>query len=226
MSLINLLMCVKIQQSWDNMSQNCFVRLYQKAKEQKLTLIVSLIYNFIWSICKIVLGFVTNAYFFIISGVSTFVFGVIKTIYYKNYKQEDYKTLQSKSIVICILLIFSATLFSIYSARLFVINDVKEYGIIMSIAIASFSFAELGYSIYNFIRAKKKGNILFQCLKGTTIVSSLYAITLTQVALLSATKSTNNHYNAITGISCGVISILIGIYLLVKTIRTKQSDEK
>ena len=55
----------------------------------KLILNISMIYNIIWAICKIIFGSFTNGYFFCISGASTLLFGFIKRVYLKNFNSED-----------------------------------------------------------------------------------------------------------------------------------------
>jgi len=200
---------------------------YLKLKEKNVILLCSLIYSFLWSVAKIVFGVITGAYFFCISGASTQLIGFVKKIYFSNSKSED-ENKAIKSITISILIIISSALFVFYMARLFFISEVKNYGLIMSITIATFSFAELTISIINFVKAKKSNDMLLQAYKGCSLESSCFAIVLTQVALLSATNSTNNFYNGITGVVLGSFSILIGVYLLIVSLKNKklQSEQK
>lgn len=193
----------------------------KKAKQKQIVLLVSAAYNFVWAICKILFGVFSFSYFFCVSGATTLLFGFIKRIYLKNNTNSDTSEKIGKSITIGILLIVSSVLFTFYMARLFFISEVKNYGLILSISIATFSFAELGISIYNFIQAKKTQDILLQTFRCYSISSSSFAIVFTQVALLSATNSTNNSLNALTGVVAGLFSILVGIYAIVKAIKTK-----
>lgn len=198
-----------------------FLEIVKKAKQKKLFLLFSAIYNFAWAICKILLGVFNYAYFFCVSGASTLLFGFIKKIYLQNHNSDDEETKRGKSITIAIMTIISASLFSFYMARLFFIDDFKDYGLILSITIATFSFTEFGLSLYYFFKAKKSDDIMLQSFKGCTLASSCFAIVLTQVALLSATESTNNFLNGLTGVGFGFISIVIGIYVLIKSIKYK-----
>lgn len=185
-------------------------------KDNNVILYMSIAYNFSWAIGKILLGVFLRLYFFCVSGASTLLFGFIKQMYLKNYANDDMEERKGKSLTIAILLIASSSLFTFYMARLFFVDTTVEYGLIMSIAIATFSFTELGLSIYQFIKAKQSQDILNQSFRGCSLASSCYAIVLTQVALLSATKTSGNTYNAITGIVAGVFSIMIAIYIIVK----------
>lgn len=191
--------------------------LISECKQKKILLLISLVYNFIWSICKIIFGVLIQAYYFCVSGVSTIMFGFSKRLYLKHYDSENEREKVEKTVIVCILIILSGIFFTLYMARLFFISINREYDLILSIMIATFSFTEFVISICNFIKAKKQDDILLKSLRGCSIASSCYAITLTQTALLSATKNMNSVYNGITGVCFGVIVILIGTYLLIET---------
>lgn len=195
--------------------------LISKIKQKNILLLLSVVYSYTWAICKIIFGVFTFSYFFCISGASTLLFGFIKKIYLTNYKSNDFNEKCGKSITISILLIISSSLFTFYMAKFFFVEDIQSYGLILSIAIATFSFAELGISIYNFTRAKDSQDILLQSFRGCNLSSSCFAIVLTQVALLSATQTSNNFFNGLTGVIMGSFAILIGIYLLIKSIQAK-----
>lgn len=197
----------------------------KQAKRAQIVLLVSLIYNFVWSIAKIVFGVVMSAYFFCVSGASTMLFGFIKQIYLKtNSADEDEK--RGKSITIAILLIVSSALFSFYMARLFFLDESSNYGTILSIAIATFSFFELGMSISNFIKARKANDILLQTFRACNLASSCFAISLTQLALLSATHTPANFFNALTGVVFGAFAICIGVFMLVKAAKIGKAASK
>lgn len=197
-----------------------FSILKEKAKHINV-LLISVIYNFVWAVCKIIFGVFSGLYFFCVSGASTLLFGFTKQLYLKNHKLDDHAEKLGKSITIAILLIISSALFTFYMARLFFIDDTKQYGLILSIAIAAFSFAELGLSIYHFTKAKRTDDILLQTFRGCNLASSCFAIVLTQVALLSATESANNMLNGLTGVILGGFSVLIGVYLLIQCLKNR-----
>lgn len=197
-------------------------KIKEISKAKSIVLLISLVYNFIWAIAKIFFGVFNYAYFFCVSGASSLLFAFIKKVYLKNYKSDDFSTRRGKSITISVLLIGSCLFFTFYMARLFFVSDTKEYGLITSIAIATFSFTELGFSIYKFVKANKSKDILSMSFKGCSLVSACFSIVLTQVALLSATKTPANNYNALTGVIFGFISMCIGIYLLVYSINKKE----
>lgn len=199
-----------------------FFNLKEKAKQYHIVLLSSLVYNFVWAVCKIIFGVFTKGYFFCVSGASTLLIGFVKRVYLKNYYKDDFDLKKGKSITIAILIIISSALFGFYMARLFFIDSITEYGLIMSISIATFSFGELGFAIYNFVKARKNKDILQQSFRGCSLASSCFAITLTQVALFSAMETPANNLNALTGIIASALAILIGVYLLVKALKLKK----
>lgn len=139
-------------------------------------MLVCIAYNFVWAVCKIVFGVIYGSYFFCISGASTLTIGFSKKIYLTNFKSDDLKLKTTKSINISILLILSGLLFCFYMSRLFFISENIQYGLILSIAIATFSFVKFSIAICNFFKAKKTNDILFQSFKGCSLASSCFAI--------------------------------------------------
>lgn len=65
-------------------------------------------------------------------------------------------------------------------------------------------------------------NLLLRSFRGCNLISSCFAIMLTQTALLSATNTPAINYNAITGVVFGCISMLIAVFCLIKSAKTKQ----
>lgn len=190
---------------------------------KKTNLILSMVYGFVWSIGKILFGAFTGAYFFCVSGASSLLFAFVKKIYLKNFESEQESEKRSQSVAISVLIVVSGLLFTFYMARLFFIDEAQQYGLIWSIAIATASFVELGMSIYNIKKANKTNDVLLQSFRGCNLSASCYAIVLTQVALLSATETSANLYNAITGVGC--IAVIIGVICIVRASKTKIKRE-
>ena len=105
--------------------------------------------------------------------------------------------------------------------RMFFTQDNVQYGLIVSIAIATFLFCDFGVSLYGFICARKETDLLYQSFRASNLVSSLYAIVFTQVVLLFATNTYANFYNGVTEVVFGCICICIGSYTLINCVKTK-----
>ena len=59
-----------------------------------------MLYNFFWSIAKILLGALSGGYFFCASGVVTLLIGFIKYIFYRNHDHDSMNVKTQKSIKI------------------------------------------------------------------------------------------------------------------------------
>ena len=186
------------------------------AKQHNVVLQILVIYSVIWSIIKVIVGLTYQEYYFCVSGASTMAIAVAKIIYLYNCKREEGQVY--KCVVMCIFFILSSILFAFYMARLFFIDSGMEYGLILSITIATFSFSEIVVSIIEFVKANKAENNMLVCFKAGSMITAGFAISLTQIALLSATQSTNNYFNALTGVIFGIIGVCISIFVLLKTI--------
>lgn len=184
-------------------------------KNIKYVVLINMIYNFIWSIAKIIFGIFSTMYFFCLSGVITLLIGYVKNIFYRHFEHEDESLKIDKSKVIGILLIIIGALFIGYMSKLFIWPEQSRYGMTVSIAIAAFSFGELGIAIFNIVRAKKSDDVLLWSLRNCNLASALFAITLTQTAILSAQAIEASTYNAITGIVAGGATMIIGLVVLI-----------
>lgn len=70
--------------------------LRDKLVQKKIFLKLSLIFNFVWAVCKIIFGVVTFSYFFCVSGASTILFGFVKKVYIKYFNSNDYDEKRTK----------------------------------------------------------------------------------------------------------------------------------
>lgn len=194
-----------------------FVQLKNdKQRRIKLFTLLGLLYNIVWSVGKVLFGIFTRAFFFSISGIYTLFIGIIKSLFYRHYKKTDIKKEFKVSIAMGVLIIISALAFVLYMARLFFIDDDMTYGQITSIAIAAFSFSELGISIGNFVRSVKAEDMMLTGLRSCNVASGFYAIVLTQVAITSACGTPNSKGNALGGTVFGLCALAMGVALLVQ----------
>ena len=132
--------------------------------------------------------------------------------------------------IVGLLILLSGICYMIYSLRLFSGGTSIEYTLEVGIGIATFTFTELGMSIYGLVIAKKNKNIMVEAFKLVNLATSLLSLVLTQVALLSFNyvDGDPSHYNGISGIVFSSLVVLIGIYMIFytkKTIRTAQVKE-
>lgn len=183
-------------------------------KRIKILTTTTMIYNFLWAICKIIFGALMSAYLFCISGIYSILIGFAKKTFLSNRNNSTDKT--TKSLIIGILILIAGLSYALYTASLLIWPKESSYGLILSITIAAFSFVELGLAIYNVLKARQKDDILLFSLRNCSLATSCFAIVLTQVALLSATGTAGvSKYNAITGICAGIVAITIGTIIII-----------
>ncbi len=197
-------------------------------KRVKVITFFTMLYNFFWAIGKILFGVFMQTYIYCISGAYTLLLGFSKKIFVSNHNVDKEIDIETKSLIIGILLTISGIAFGIYMGGLYIWQHDYDYGLIWSIAIAACSFVELGIAIYNLLKVRKKDDILLFSLRCCNIASSLFAIVLTQVALLSATGTENTYmYNATTGIIASVLVICVGFIVIGKSafLQKKKASE-
>lgn len=184
----------------------------------------SMIINFIWATGKFVFGILMRSYFLCVSGGYTFCIGLCKQVYLKGQKKNLDHINQIRYLnFIGIILMIASFFYTIYMSKLFIWpENSRNYGIILSITIATFSFTNLFFAIRGLIKIGGKNDFLLVGLKAVKLATAFSSIVLTQVCLLEACRTATDEinysfYNAITGTVCGILCVVISILLLVFT---------
>lgn len=201
-----------------NVREKLKVFAKDKTKRIRAYAFTGMLTNVIWSVGKMFIGIFSGAFFFAISGIHTLLIGIVKSIFFKNYTKVDAAREVRVSRIIGALTVISALVFVIYMARLFFVEENTKYDSILSIMIAAFSFSELGVSIGGFVKSRKKEDLMLSALKGSKIASGLYAIVLTQTAILAAQgESGTSKYNALSGVIFGLCALIVGVGVIIYT---------
>lgn len=185
-----------------------------------ITSLISMLGNFVISVFKIVIGLLTMSFFFIISGFYSIGIGVAKQIYFKGYELSvtEKQTSIKHYLLMAIILMMTSIIYIIYMIRLFFVTQTFNYTAILGISIATVSFLELGMAIRGLIKSRKMNDLLFTGLKTINFSSALVAIVLTQTALLSFSSDAEvaviNYHNAIFGVSVGVITLALSLFMI------------
>lgn len=117
-----------------------------------------------------------------------------------------------------------------YSTFMIFVPTNFQYGMIISIAIATFSFTNLVLATIGIVKTKGK-NILLREIKVTNLAAALTNIVLTQIAILSFTFAEDaSLYNGLMGIGVGFIILIMGVVLSIrgqnKIIKFKELENK
>jgi hypothetical protein len=92
-----------------------------------------------------------------------------------------------------------------------------RYDIVVSLAIATVTFAEIALAVRGIITARRIKNLAVEAIKRTNLVCALTSLVLTQGALLSLNETENAaRYCGATGIVFGVVSLVIGVQMCAK----------
>lgn len=160
--------------------------------------------NYIVFIIKIILFLITKSYIFIISSIYNLCIGIIKHNILSN---------KNDNVFIGILVIIASLSFMSYSIYIIIFKIISNYNLYIGITIATITFYDIGYALYGIIKYKNNKNLML-----VNLATSLISLQLTQTALLSFTMNgiDNSLYNGIIGIIVSFISLIIGIYILIK----------
>lgn len=174
-------------------------------------------FNFVWFAFRLITGICFNSIFLIVSAGFSFCNGSVRRMCYKSINRYDdsLKTLQ-KFRNGGLILTAASLCYIGYSTFMIFVPTNFQYGMIISIAIATFSFTNLVLAIIGIVKTKGK-NILLREIKVTNLAAALTNIVLTQIAILSFTFAEDaSLYNGLMGIGVGFIILIMGVVLSIR----------
>ena len=94
--------------------------------------------------------------------------------------------------------------------------------------MALVSFWSIGSAIYGMIKYKRNHTPILKAVKLTNFANALTSIMLTQIVLLD-TYANNGIYNSnlmngLTGMSIGIVIIILGLYMIIGINRVNKVD--
>ncbi|MBU5477901.1 hypothetical protein KQI69_01640 [Eubacterium sp. MSJ-13] len=200
---------------------NFFIRI--KSINNKYSLHITgaaCIGNFVVGLGKLIVGLISLSFFTCVSAFYTFGMVIAKMCALKGIGKSREKQYAHYRLT-GIILIVASVLYAIYSTRLLFKPEVPHYGINVGLAIATFTFTEIGLNIRGVIVERKNKELLYHALKMVSLAASLISLVLTQTALLSFTHEDVADYdpsfsNGIMGLLMGCVSTIIGIFMLLR----------
>lgn len=114
------------------------------------------------------------------------------------------------------ILIAASLLYMLYSGWSWFYPKVVSYHMYIALAIATFTFTEIGINLYGMLANRKNRTPLLHAIKTINLAASLISLVLTQSAILSFAggESHDPSVNALMGLFSGTCAVLLGIYML------------
>lgn len=123
-----------------------------------------------------------------------------------------------------VMLVFTSLAYMVYSGWLYFHAKEVAYHEYIAMAIATFTFAEIGLNIRGVVLYRTDKSLLLHAIKTINLAASLISLVLTQSALLSFAEEGGHDpaVNALLGLVMGGCAALLGIYMIWRVGRIKQ----
>lgn len=172
-----------------------------------------------------IVGILTGAYFYLLSGSSTLFTGINRHIYLRARVSKS-KEKASAYLISCFLMLIGI-FYLLYALRLFLIEEpTKEHSIILAITIALLSFIELELSIHHLCHDRKSKSMTVISFRTMGLALSFFVLVNTQSSILTALGKEHTSADAIFGVIAGEIAIALGIFLLIKNFVRSRKEKK
>jgi len=176
--------------------------------------------KFVLSLTLPSLWFFINSIFMIILSVARFFsirdYRKIKLINNKKKIQKiGYKNYLTNGILLVVLgiMYFFVNVYIYYKGTNTTMHEYLTY------LVALVAFWSIGSAIYGMIKYKRNHEPILKAVKLTNFANALTSIMLTQIVLLDTYAKTevynSNLMNGLTGISVGIIIIILGLYMII-----------
>lgn len=188
---------------------------------------VSVYINSILALVKLLTGIYTLSVFMCVNAFYNVGMAIVKFIVVKGHNEANrlsdgsnpngYRRIEYYYYrLVGIILAITSSIYVIYCIRLFFYGNNTYYSMRVSIAIAAFTFTEIGTSIYGVAITKWEKEPVIKALKLSNLSSSMISVVLTQTAILSFTqKSDYSFANGLAGLIFGGSAVCIGVYMII-----------
>jgi divalent metal cation (Fe/Co/Zn/Cd) transporter len=185
---------------------------------------LSMLLNAVLAIGKIGVGVYSLSIFVCVNGFYNVGIALAKHTAVKGHSESEQRGHYAR--VGWIILVTSAV-YMVYCANMAIRGRANvTYDMITSLAISTFSFAEIGAAIYGVAAARKMKSLAISAAKRVSLVTALISLVLTQSALLGLTETENVvQYCGWTGLIVGGVSAIIGLSMIVRMRREVREDK-
>lgn len=189
-----------------------------------ISLYGSLVWNTAFAVFQLVLGFVYHSLWF----YSMFAYYIILAVmrfyllsYTRKFKPQEKERIENKRYLVCgwLLLLLNLAL-SVIIFFIVYLNKTFEYNMIVTIALAAYTFFAFTFAIINIVRYKKYKSPIYSAAKALSLISACVSMLTLETAMLTAfgDASTETFSKIILPVTGGVVS-LFAITVAVMMIR-------
>jgi hypothetical protein len=199
-----------------------FDRQYMTARAVRLAKL-SMPINAAIALGKIGVGVYSLSLFVCVSGFYNIGIGLAKHIMVKGHSEKEQRRHYER---VGWVMSASSVTYLIYCAHLAVSGEANvEYDLITSLAIATFTFTEIGFAVYGVLAVRKTKDLTLAAAKRINLVTALISIVLTESALLGMSEVENAaRYCGWTGLIFGAVSAAIGLLMIIEVRRRKSKQ--
>lgn len=217
----NLLLCALC--GWQTTKES--IRVVQMFFRQKKRLFgfASVGKDGVMVLWKLIMSIVSTSFFMFANALFSCGIGIARFTALKMNGKRPEEQLQLYRRVAAILS-FSGLCYVGYSIRLFFGGTASQYGQIMGIAIACYTFVEFGIQIRELLKLRKDHDMEAEALRLTSLSTILISFVLTQTALMSFSEpGEHNFSDGLAGVVFGGLVVLVGLVALIRS-RHRQHD--
>lgn len=213
-------------------------KLKKLKKEDRIMffLVFTTIGNVFVALVKFLLSFVLPSLWFFINAIFMFILSLARFFSIRDYRKTKllddkneiqkigYKNYLNNGILLVLLgiLYFFVNVYIYYKGTNTTMHEYLTY------LVALVAFWSIGSAIYGMIKYKRNYMPILKAVKLTDFANALTSIMLTQIVLLDTYAKTevynSNLMNGLTGISIGIVIIILGLYMIVGINKLQKVD--
>jgi len=215
------------------------IEYFKKLKKEDriiFFLVFTTIGNIFMAIVKFVLSLTLPSLWFFINAIFMIVLSFARFFSISDYKKTKlvkdkeeiqrigYKNYLNNGILLVLLgiMYFFVNVYIYYKGTNTTMHEYLTY------LVALVAFWSIGSAIYGMIKYKRNHTPILKAVKLTNFANALTSIMLTQIVLLDTYATTDaynsNLMNGLTGISIGIVIIILGLYMIVGINKLRNTD--
>ena len=218
---------------------NKTIEQFKKLKKEDrimFFLVFTTIGNIFMAIVKFVLSLTLPSLWFFINAIFMIVLSFARIFSIKDYRKtkfindkEEIKKIGYKNYLTNgILLVILGIMYFFVNVYIYYKGTKTTMDEFITWLVALFAFWSIGSAIYGMIKYKRNHTPIIKAVKLTNFANALTSIMLTQIVLLDTYANTevynSNLINGLTGISVGIVIIILGLYMIVGINKLQRVD--